>query len=187
MRRCIVILFLLVLNSCKRPATENPKKTNESEFITSLKLHLRKESENQFSKVLYFKDLDGQGGNDPIIFTDELEANTVYYGRIELLDESRLPTVDVTKEIIDEKNEHQFFYNVFPPDFVEINYQTHDIDDYGVPFGLEPKIKTKSKGNFNLEITLKHQTNSTKPRSGLGDPSIGATDIQVVFENICVK
>lgn len=180
-------LILTFLMGCKRPETAQPQKVNESEFITSLKIKLRKEGERNFSKTLYFKDLDGEGGMDPVLELDELDANTVYFGRIEVLDESKNPTIDVTKEIIEEKNEHQFFFRVFPENFVEIAYQSFDVDDFGVPFGVEPKLTTKNEGKFNLEVDLRHQANNRKPRSGNGDQSIGASDILVVFKDVVVK
>lgn len=60
--------------------------------------------------ILSFKDVDGNGGLNPIYYVSgSLKANTTYAGSLELLNESISPVDTITHEIVSEDFAHQFF------------------------------------------------------------------------------
>ncbi|HMP31903.1 MAG TPA: type 1 periplasmic binding fold superfamily protein, partial [Saprospiraceae bacterium] len=133
--------------------------------------------------TLSIRDLDGDGGNAPIINVSPLRANTVYNGELSLLNEAESPAVDITKEVKDESKEHQFF---FESSLVKVSYTDQDSD--GNPLGLTTQLTTTNAGTGKLKITLRHEPN--KKANGVKDGLIanagGETDIEVEF-NITVQ
>src|SRR5687767_1799012 len=98
------IAFLLA-SSCEK----DPVVPNEEEQITTLIYRLEPVAGGAPS-ILLFRDLDGDGGSPPVITGDTLMAGTIYVGFIQLLNESVNPSEDITEEIENEMEDHQFFY-----------------------------------------------------------------------------
>ncbi|HEY8402611.1 MAG TPA: hypothetical protein VIK89_15185 [Cytophagaceae bacterium] len=181
------ILFaslLPVITSCKKDDDEvtKPRNINESELITTVKLVMVDSANANSTYTAVFKDEDGEGGNAPSIFdTIRLAANTTYNVEVILLDESKTPVDTISKEVEEEGKEHQFFYSASGGADIHISYL--DADDNGVPVGLKVKFRTgsvTSGKNGKLKVVLKHQ-GENKPVTGLGDPSIGDTDVEIDF------
>ena len=97
-----------------------------------------------------------------------------------LLDESKRPIDTISKAIKEERNAHQFF---FYPSAVGITILYNDVDDHGIPVGLEILLNTGAASSGNLYIVLKYQPN-VKPTTGQGDSSLAATDIDVTMNAI---
>lgn len=173
---CVGLLTVSTIVSCKKETPETP---HEHEVITTLKYTLTP-ADSGTVVVLTFKDLDGEGGNEPIITGGTLAANTAYTGAIKLLNESETPVEDMTAEIKEEDKEHQFFF-VSTITGVSVSYDDQDAD--GKPVGLKTKLTTGAAGNGNLKVTLKHEPN--KSASGVSSGDItnagGETDIEVTF------
>jgi len=125
-------------------------------------------------------DIDGDGGADPIVSVDSLDANTVYSGSLSLLNESETPAEDITVEIFDEADEHQFFFTSNG----NSSFSYSDQDNNGYPLGLSFELVTGDLGTEELTFTLRHLP--AKGASGVSDGDItnagGETDIEVVFE-----
>ncbi len=68
-----------------------------------------------------------------------LSSNTTYSGSIELLNEAETPAEDITEEVTEEKEEHQFFFTV-GGSITEVIYT--DEDDNGDPVGLSFALTT---------------------------------------------
>lgn len=173
-----IILGLLIISSC----TKDPVIPIEEEVITTLIFTLTPDSGGE-DVVLTFQDLDGDGGNEPIIMGGSLTANTTYQSNIELLNESVVPTENIATEVIELALEHQLFFNT-SINGISIDYT--DFDTSGNPLGLKPRITTTDIGSGTLTVTLRHQPE--KNASGVSEGDItnagGETDIEVEFDII---
>jgi hypothetical protein len=178
------ILFLAAavaigFTSCKKDDPETPDHgdDHEEELITTLIYTLTSAND---TAVFTFRDVDGDGGNPPEITEDSLLANTMYTGSVTLLNESETPAEDITEEIEEEAEEHQFFYQLSGTN-VTIAYD--DVDADGNPVGLLTTVQADSSGHNNLTVTLRHEPN--KDAAGVSDGDItnagGETDIEVMF------
>ncbi|AWV96940.1 type 1 periplasmic binding fold superfamily protein [Arcticibacterium luteifluviistationis] len=171
-------LFLALLNfSCEK---DDPVIPNEEELITTLNYQLVPEGGGD-TVVLSFKDIDGDGGNAPVITNGVLKANTTYVGTLSLLNESVSPVESITEEVEEEGDEHQFFFEKSDALDVAISYD--DVDANGDPVGLKTRLVTGAVSNGTLVITLRHEP--SKAASGVSDGLIanagGETDIEVSF------
>ena len=88
---------------------DDPVVPNEEELITTVNYTLTPATGGA-AIVMTFTDLDGDGGNAPTIVGGTLAANTLYNGTLELLNETETPAEDITEEIEEEDDEHQFFF-----------------------------------------------------------------------------
>ena len=110
--KLIGLVTLIALGACKKDDNEvnTPTPTNDEELITTVTLHFHEMGNMDNHVMASFKDVDGVGGNDPIIDTIKIDTNTTYMVSVELLDESTSDVVDITAEVKDEADEHLFCY-----------------------------------------------------------------------------
>lgn len=171
-----LLIFSFVFIACEK---DDPIITNEEELITTVNYTLTPMNGGE-AVVLRFVDLDGDGGDDPIITGVTLEANTIYTGTLELLNESEVPAESINEEIQDEDEDHQFFFQS-TIDGLVVSYT--DLDENGKPVGLNTSLQTGAVASGNLTIILKHEPQ--KSAEGVSDGDItnaqGETDIQVTF------
>jgi len=171
-------LVITSLFACKKEK-EDPVIPNEEEVITTFTYTLTPVGGGD-AVVLKFKDLDGDGGNAPVITVDTLRTNTNYDGALTLLNETESPAEDITEEVKEEDKEHQFFFVSNTTD-VNVSYDDQDAD--GNPVGLKSKVTTMAAANGTLKVTLRHEPN--KSGSGVSQGDItnagGETDIEVTF------
>ena len=130
--------------------------------------------------VISWIDRDGAFGNDPLVTGGSLIANEVYFGTLELsLGTGDLPD-DLTEEILEEANEHQFFFSSTLSD-VQISYR--DQDSNGNPIGIQNALSTGASGNGTITITLLHLPD--KFAEGVSDGHImnagGDIDLEIVL------
>jgi hypothetical protein len=182
-RSIYALLILLLFLSCKRDRSDvtKPPRGDEQELITTVKVILTNTTNSGDVREVMFRDVDGPGGNVPVVGSLSLPKGEIYTGEIILLDETKTPVDRISNDVYDERNEHQFFYIVSGADLI-INYQSVDVDDNGVPLGLRPVFNvgnTASSGTFT--VILKHQP-GVKPTSGNGDITKGDTDVEVTFD-----
>jgi hypothetical protein len=180
---CAIIgaLFLTSINTgCKK---DDDKKNivipNQEEVITTLTYNLTPVGGGDPVKLV-FRDLDGDGGVQPVITVDTLLAGTSYLGVLELLNESVQPVEDITKEVEEEGVEHQFFF--MGDSALDVTYNDKDENDQ--PIGIHTQLTTSTSGVYALHIVLRHEPN--KGASGVADGDItnagGETDIEVHFD-----
>ncbi len=172
-----LVFAALFAFSCKK---DDHNHTNESELITTLRYTLVPASGGA-PIVLTFKDLDGDGGNAPMITNGTLAANTVYNGTLELLNESKTPAENIGNEIQGESTEHQFFY-VLTGANLTVKYA--DQDTKGKPLGLKTQLSTQQASAGKLQIVLRHEPNkdAANVANGLITNAGGETDIEVSFD-----
>ena len=129
-----------------------------------------------------FQDLDGDGGNAPVVTEGTLAANTTYVGVLSFLDESGSETEEITVEIAQEADEHQVFYTLGGGINGAVSYSDADIN--GDPVGLLTSFATGDAATGTLTISLRHEP--TKDAAGVSDGDItnagGETDIEVTFD-----
>lgn len=171
----LLLITVSMFWSCEK---NDPEIQNEEELITTLSYTLTAPDNSKI--VLSFKDLDGDGGNAPVITSGVLKANTAYTGVLTLLNESVSPADDITKEVLEEADEHQLFFTLTQANMT-VTYD--DTDKNGNPLGLKTKVTTRAASSGKLKITLKHEPNKTA--MGVKDGNIanagGETDIEVEF------
>lgn len=176
----IILIVLSVFNSCSKD--EIP---NEEELITSLYFNLV-DSTGMDTLVMSFVDTDGDGGLPPVIKSADLKSNHKYYGAIILLNESRSPSINITEEVSEESENHQFFYTSSGSAPLVFNYLDFDPDSY--PLGMQVELITGAPGTGVLDITLRHQPDKKAAgvKEGNKTNAGGETDIEVQF-NFLVK
>lgn len=172
------VLMLVFLTSCDK----DPEPVNQQELITTLEYTLTPRGGGDVVK-LSFKDLDGDGGNAPVITSGVLKSGKVYNGTVNLLNESVTPVDVITKEIEEKAKEHQFFYEVVTslPSVLTIAYDDKDANNN--PIGIKSIVTATGTGTATIKITLRHEPNKTA--SGVAAGNItnagGETDIEVSF------
>lgn len=175
------LFSILFFTACEK---EDPVVPNEEELITTLTYTLTPQGGGSIVQF-EFRDLDGDGGDAPVITTGTLAANTTYVGVISLLDESGSETEDITVEIAEEAAEHQLFYTLNSFGF-NGNVTYADADINGDPIGLLTNFTVGAPSTASLTISLRHEPDKTA--SGVSDGDItnagGETDIEVTFEVI---
>ncbi|HKL02823.1 MAG TPA: hypothetical protein VJ911_04075, partial [Cryomorphaceae bacterium] len=95
---------------------------------------------------------------------------------------------DITLEIEEEDEEHQFFYVLEggASDVLEVSYAPGDVDDDGNPIGLETIWTTlgTTSGSETVTVVLRHEPNKNAPGADegiLSEEVGGETDIEVTF------
>ena len=174
------LLLLLAFNfvvACSN--SDDPEPVNEEEVITTLQATLVPDS--GATVTLTSQDLDGDGPNEPVItISGNLQANTSYDGTFLLLNETESPAENITLEILEEDDEHQFFFS-FTNNIASVAYADSDGD--GNPIGVQFTLTTGAAGTGNATFVLKHQPN--KSAEGVSEGNManagGSTDIEVEF------
>lgn len=170
-----ITLLTILFSACeKTPVVPNPE-----EVITTLQYILNPNGGGT-PVVFSFQDLDGDGGNDPVITNGILSANTNYTATLILLNETENPADSISNEVAEEDAEHQFF---FESTLNSLNIQYNDTDGNGQPVGLSTTVTTGAAGTGTLKITLKHEPDKSATGVSNGDITNagGETDIEVNF------
>jgi hypothetical protein len=152
---------------------------DESETINAIYLKFKNDSNSMDSFQVSWQDLDGIGGNDPIISdTIRLKGYASYSVSTEFYHEHHSQKDLINDEIITEGNAHLVCYAVeHLQTVVSMSIQRTDTDSKGLELGLKSNWKTylnQFKGD--VRVKLKHQPGT---KNGECDP--GETDVEVVF------
>ncbi len=175
-----LLLVLTFLGSCK---TDDPVPENPEELITTLNMVFTPHGGGT-SVTFQFQDLDGDGGNPPLITGGNLTAQTEYHATLVLLNESVFPIADITEEILDEAEDHQFFFQTTVLGLgTQLLHSYDDMDSNGFPIGIVNTFTTHDPASGILIVTLRHKPNKTATGIGNGDITNagGETDIEVEF------
>lgn len=179
--KTIKLLSLLALSgvlftACSDDDDGTPEEVNEEETITTMTVTLVPQGGGD-TITLQSQDLDGDGPNAPTVtVSGNLAGNTTYDGTIVLLNETETPAEDITEEVAEEDDEHQFFFGVSG----SINAVTYgDFDGDGNPLGITFDLETSTAGAASLTITLRHEPK--KPNDGTLADAGGETDIAQTF------
>lgn len=175
----VLFLFLpalMVTTGCDSDDDDEPE--NEQELITSVILTFTPTS--GVPLVFSAKDLDGDGGNPPVVEDITLAANTSYTLAVAFLDESDPTDVEnITEEVLEEDEEHLVCFTVsgsVPAPSIQ------DKDDDGNDLGLISTFMTGAAGSGTLRVTLKHEAEKGTPNAC----STGETDADQTF-NVSIQ
>jgi len=158
-----------------------PEPINEEEVITTMTVTLTA-NDGSANVVLQTRDLDGEGGEDPVVTVSGPISNmTSYSGSIQWLNEMEDEPEDITEEILEEDDEHQVFFSIGEGLPVQVIYADEDGNGnpVGVYFILAP-TEAGVTGSGPLTITLIHEP--MKPNDGTVESAGGSTDIQTTFD-----
>jgi len=176
MKKQILLLPILTLVFMFTSCTDDSDPVNEQEVITTMTVTLTPDTGGT-DVVLQTRDLDGEGGEDPVVtVSGPLTSGESYSGSIVLLNETEDPAENITEEIEEEKDEHQFFFVVGSGLDVTTSYD--DQDSLGFPVGLSFTLTAGSASGGDFTVNLRHEP--TKPNTGINDAG-GETDIEETF------
>jgi hypothetical protein len=180
-KKILFLLIVLVISSwtgCKKdedPVTQPPPVVNQSEVITTMKLTFTDSSNTSDVRTATFRDPDGDGGAVPDIHdTIKLAPNKTWLTKLILLNETASPIDTISKEVLEEANDHLF---CFSPSVNSAVVTITDRDGNNRPIGLQSKFNTSSTGTGTMQIILRHQ-----PGVKDGTCSPGSTDVDVTFQ-----
>ena len=167
--------------SCSDDDDSTPEPINEEEVITTMTVTLTA-NDGSADVVLQTRDLDGEGGEDPVVTVSGPISNmTSYSGSIQWLNEMEDEPEDITLEILEEDDEHQVFFSIGEGLPIQVIYADEDGNGnpVGVYFILAP-TEAGVTGSGPLTVTLIHEP--TKPNDGTVESAGGSTDITTTFD-----
>lgn len=158
-------LMLIMTVGCRQ---DNPASADEQEKITTLKLKLTPVTGGVPIEATW-RDLDGPGGNPPVITPLNLRAGVTYNGEVEVKDESKNPPEDKTEEIEEEGDEHLFIYTVGGGAQGRLTITRTDRDKNGLEIGLtfRAAVSAGPAASGNLRVTLYHYSSSVRKTAAL--------------------
>ena len=174
---------ILIFSACDKedPDPTKPQDKNAQELITTVVLNgynVNNPSLNQFS--VKWEDLDGDGGNSPIIDTFQLDSGITYRVNVLMLDKTKTPFDTVSNEVLREADEHQLFYTLSSNlnDKLNITRLDNDNNTPPLPLGLDIRITPTSIMPFgipiigNLNVKLSHYDGVPKTTSPSAESDI---------------
>lgn len=177
----LVVFAGLLFTSCSNDDDDTPEPVNEEEVITTLTVTLAPVGDGT-PITLQTQDLDGDGPNAPVVtVSGNLIAGTSYNGSLVLLNETETPAENITEEVEEEDEDHQFFYTI--DGGLDVTTEYGNLDGDGNPLGTEFTLTAGAASSGSITFTLRHQPK--KPNSGLDDAG-GETDIAARF-NVTVE
>jgi hypothetical protein len=191
--KAFVFAIILFVVSCDKDDSPDPE--NEEEAITKAVLVVTNTSDN--SSETYNFEVEGHHHDHDDDHTDdgdddddhegehmevELESNSTYLFEITFFNESDPSnSIDVTKEIIEEADEHVFFYELTDSSITIESAAGDTIDSSGDPIHLKTEWTTTSVAIVDIVAYLIHEPitkTGVSTRTDLG----GSTDAEIEFE-----
>ena len=167
--------FSLAITSCKKDKKELPK-VDEGELITTIKLEFTNTGNPADVKTFIWRDIDGQGGEEPLIDEIKLLPNTNYKMIVAaVLNETTTPAENITEEIEEENYEHLFVYKPNPADALAITITDKDIKN--LPVGLKADVRTGAAKTGILNVILRHQVGTKN-----GTEAPGSSDFDITYK-----
>lgn len=191
--KAFVFAIILFVVSCDKDDSPDPE--NEEEVITKAVLVVTNTSDNSsetynFEVEGHHHDHDDDHADDDDDDDDhegehmevELESNSTYLFEITFFNESDPSnSIDVTKEIIEEADEHVFFYELTDSSITIESAAGDTIDSSGDPIHLKTEWTTTSAAIVDIVGYLIHEPitkTGVSTRTDLG----GSTDAEIEFE-----
>ena len=174
------LFAILLAFSCSNEDEMPEEMPLEDLNITTITFSLMESGTNSDTIRLSYEDLDGSGGNAPMVEGGTLKANTLYFGELEFWDESTTPTQNLTEEIAANKSDYQVF---FITNGLNLDFIYADADADGFPVGLLTAITTADPASGDLLVVLQGSPNKagTGVSTGLLDNAGGRRQIQANF------
>jgi len=174
-RNLAIIAFAsLTFTACSKDVETEE---NDNELITTIELHVT-ETGTSTTGVFKFEDLDGDGGAAPVIDAITLSPNKTYNVELKVLDKSKTPAVTISEEILEEGDDHRFY---FEPTGASITVNNLSNDANGLPLGLTSTWTTGAASTGKLKITLRHYESGGKALTDPVSSTKSSTDAEVEF------
>jgi hypothetical protein len=150
---------------CKKESNpETPPPTVEHPPATTVTFYLKDSSGTTILDSCVVRDTSLVHGQPPLVGQLDVTAGTIYRGKFKLVDESQSPPVDLTADVISEKDAHLFRFRYTGADTTRVVVSDRDLDSHGLPFGLNFKVTVTAGGaaNGNLHVVLEHHDDGNK-------------------------
>jgi hypothetical protein len=185
----LLFVGLFAFASCD---SEDPVIENEGEVITDVTLAFTEldGAGNPVGLTFTFTAADPEGievGGAPIIETVELEAGKTYRMEIEVF--NSIENEDITEEILEEADEHQFYFigSAFVGGAAPLSY-VYD-DESGELIGVRGIVTVDATPSFNnaqMRVVLRHDLDKNFP--GADSPTFenfvqagGESDLDIIY------
>ena len=169
----ILVAALLVFSACSEDDPTQPPADGggEQEVITTVTLTLTPQGGGN-AVTVQWQDLDGDGGNAPTIGPLTLNTGVTYDGAITLQNEQETPAEDITQEIRDEDDAHQFFYTAQGGIANSVAVTITDQDANQLPVGLTYTVAVDANTagqTGELDVKLYHYDEVAKTGTNTTD------------------
>jgi len=173
-RFTIALIVLVVgLQGCKESAT-SPQNVDH-DGVTTVTLTLTNMATLSTQSYVW-EDLDGVGGSAPNrIDTITVAADSVYQGSLAFENRKASPPVNITIDVLNDRNNHQVFYAISG---ATATITTTDLDGRNLPLGLKTNWTSLKKSLGALAVSLSHYPDSTTKK---GTNPSSETDVDVVM------
>lgn len=172
----MLLMAVLFIASCKKE--KDDEESNENEIITTARLVFTDRSSGATHNFLW-QDLDGDGGNDPVVQDITLRPAAVYDVSLTLLNETRNPPEDITEEVQAESDVHRFYYEIAGEPGLTID--DLDQDSEGITLGLNSVWTTAGPGSAMVRLVLRHYPAGGKDETDPVTSSKSSTDMDISF------
>lgn len=183
----------VLVSACGSDVEDPHSHDDENEVVTTVRLTF---DDGTSSVDFTFDDPDGEGGAAPTIDPVTLTAGSTYTVTLKFENGLEDPAEDITVEIREEDGDHQVF---FTGDAVNgpgtsntdaiLTHMYGDMDDGGLPVGLDNQIVATRAGAGSLVVTLRHLPDGLKVADLAGTAASGGitalpgdSDASVTFE-----
>ena len=184
LKTSLVLILSILCFSCSDDDNETPPTViNEEEVITTVELSIT-DTESGKTEIISWV-ADKNDSSNPEI---KLAANKSYETAVRFLNASNPEDVeDITKEVVEEKDEHFIFFTAsetLKGFTVTSNLDKDTIDSNTVGINVETNWTTVDAGTGKLTVFLIHEptTKEGTTRNAFG----GATDVEVTF-NVVIE
>jgi hypothetical protein len=188
--RLPIYLFAILAMGFASCESDDPEEENDGEVITDVTLNFQElnASGAPIGLVTSFKASDPEGievGSSPTIQNVTLTKGKTY--RMTIVVSNEIEKEDITKEILEEADEHQFFFlgTAVTGNIVTITYD----DPSGKLIGLQNRAVVSSSpgtNNAQLRVVLRHDLDKNFP--GATNPNFanfvqagGESDLDITF------
>lgn len=172
-----LLASIVFISSCKK---FDEGESNDEEVITTMKLDFTPVGGGA-TQSFKFEDLDGPGGNVPVIDNISLTAGTTYNVSVELWNNSAVPPENITEEVEEENEAHRFYYTASAGSTITVGNLNND--NNGVPLGTTSTWTVGAASAGTMNVILRHYP-GTPPDKQASDPVTSpksGTDIDVTF------
>ncbi len=173
----VLLMAALFVASCKKE--KDDEESNENEIITTVKLVFTERGSGAGSTFVW-QDVDGDGGNDPVVQTISLLPASVYDVSLSLLNETRNPVEDITGEVQAESDAHRFYYEASGGTGLTVSEL--DKDEQGITLGLNSVWTTTDPGSGTVRLVLRHYPAGGKAESDPVNSGKSSTDMDISFD-----
>lgn len=178
----LVATVVFATTSCKKEKAN--QEDNDNEVITTVELNFTEQGTSN-TTTFKWQDLDGDGGNAPVVDNIELAPNKTYAVTLRLLDETKSPVDNVTEEVEAESQDHRFYFT--PSANSNITVSSLNNDTNGIPLGTTSTWTTTTDAEGTIGIILRHYPDGGKATEDPVNSTKSSTDVDVRFMTVIAE